>query len=195
VENVSNRLVFTSLGTPPLGFSSIGSGMVTPRYDAAMVFVNNRLYVIGGRVASGRSVSTVEAFNLNTGQWENASSLRDFRSGAQAEVVNGIIYVHGGAFYPGNDLPGGGTGAGNRSVVTTSECFNPLTGVWSYTVGLPAGAATENGATCVLAGPGSAASLPAARNQLWYFGGANASGADTNALYEFTYFYTINPTP
>jgi PKD repeat protein len=203
VDNVSGRLIFTDLsdsdpnvnGTQ-LGFQGVGGGMVNERYDSCMAYVNNKLYVIGGRVANGRSVSTVEAFNLITGQWENVASLKDFRSGANCEVINNVIYVHGGAFYPGNEVPGNVNG--NRTMVNTSECFNPLTGVWSYTVGLgdaENGVVTENGATCALAGAGSAASLPALTNQIWYLGGANAAAADTNNLYEFTYFYTITATP
>jgi PKD repeat protein len=204
VNNVSNRVIFTDLsdanaGAPgiQLGFAGLGGTMVTPRYDVTMAFANNRLYVMGGRVSSGRSVSTVEAYNLITSQWENVASLLDDRSGASAEVIddgtNAIIYVHGGAFYPGNEVPGGGTG--DREVVNTSEAYNPRTGVWSYTVPIADGLATENGDTATLAGAGSAASLPAVINQIWYFGGAAASQAESNALWEFTYFYTITPTP
>jgi hypothetical protein len=118
--------------------------------------------------------------------------MQDFRSGASCQVIkdshgDDIIYVLGGANYPAN--------GGNRAMVGTAEALNTHNGVWSYTVGLPDGSSTESAAACALAGPGSAATLPAVTNQIWYFGGADANDADSNSLYEYTYFYTISPTP
>jgi hypothetical protein len=195
VDDVSGLLVFSDLQDKDgnaangiqLSFTTLPSSMVTERYDACMAFANSKLYVIGGRVADGRSVSTVESYNFLTGQWENQPSLQDFRSGASCEVIKDetgtmdVIYVLGGSYYPSN--------GGNQTIVNTAEAFNTKTGKWSYTVAPPNG--TDNGATCALAGPGSAVTIPAVTNQIWYFGGAGAGGAESNALYEFTYFYTV----
>lgn len=186
VDEVSGRLISFDPGRLQKFVAMDGGnrGMMTERYDGAATFIqtNHKLYVIGGRVASGQSVATVEAFNFITSQWEIAPSLQDARAGHVAFLIDDgnreLIYVTGGAYYP----PGGG----QRTVVTTSEVFNPETGVWSYTV--PLAVPTENGACAVV--PSKETLNFLGENAVWYFGGANAAGAETNALQELV-FWTL----
>lgn len=186
VDEVSDRLISFDPNRPPLlpafiAMDGGNRGMVTQRYDGVALYMESdrKLYVIGGRVASGQSVSTVEVFNFNTTQWELAPSLQDARSGHVALIVDDgirpLIYVLGGANYP----PGGA----QRSMVTTAEVFNPATGAWSYT--LPPALPTENAVGAALPsketiGFGQIAAI-------WYFGGADNLGSESNALQEMVY--------
>jgi hypothetical protein len=184
VDEVSGRLISFDPGRLQKFVAMDGGNrnMMTERYDGAATFLvaNHKLYVIGGRVASGQSVATVEAFNFATTQWEIAPSLNDARSGHVAYLIDDgnrtLIYVTGGAYYP----PGGG----QRNVVTTAEVFNPETGVWSYT--LPLAIPTENGAAAVV--PSKETLGFVGESSVWYFGGANATGAETNTLQELVYW-------
>ena len=184
VDEVSGRLISFDPGRLQKFVAMDGGnrGMITERYDGAATFLvtDHKLYVIGGRVASGQSVATVEVFNFATTQWEIAPSLNDARSGHVAYMIDDgtrqLIYVTGGAYYP----PGGG----QRQVVTTAEVFNPETGVWSYT--LPLATPTENGACAVL--PSKETLGFVGESAIWYFGGANAANAETNTLQELVYW-------
>lgn len=198
VDNVSGRLLTASFAVYVDGnqrwlysaYGEYGPAMVTERYDGAGAVTNNRYYVIGGRVASGQSVATVEAYNLLTNQWENAPSLHDARSGLSAVVISGLIYVYGGAYYPST--------MGTRTIVTTAEVFNPQTGVWSYTV--PPSLPTDNGAAVSLPTAGAVwtDATPADFvyvNAAWYYGGLDDSSSETNSLEEFEYFVPVPPGP
>ena len=160
--------------------------MSTERYDSCAAYVNNRLYIIGGRVASGQSVATVEAYNFSTKEWELAPSLLEARSGAVCGVVGGQIYIVGGAFYP-NDYS-------LSTLLQTAEVFNPTTGLWSYTLPLPAGEAVNNAAGATTPGPLSVNAGGATINTLWSIGGEDAGG-ETNRIIEFNYLYTVSPPP
>lgn len=184
VDDVNGKLIsFDPAGQlRPFGpvFLDVNVNMVTERYDGAAAFTNNRMYVIGGRVASGQSVKTVEAFNFLTSQWEGAPELLDARSGHCAVTINGLIYVFGGAYYPAVQ--------GTKNLVTTAEVFNPVTGVWSHTV--PPALPTDNGAATILPSRDAIVKNQAAPslNAAWYFGGQNANMAETRNLEEFVYF-------
>jgi hypothetical protein len=186
VDDVYSRMISFDPGRPPflpafIPMDGGNRGMITQRYDGTAVYLEGerKLYVIGGRVASGQSVSTVEVFNFATTQWELGPSLQDARSGHITLVVDDgirpLIYVLGGASYP--------AGGAQRKMVTTAEVYNPETGTWSYT--LPPALPTENGAAAAVPskdtiGFGSIASI-------WYFGGADSLGAESKALQELVY--------
>jgi hypothetical protein len=186
VDEVSGRIISFDPARqhPFIAMDGGNRNMITERYDGAAAYIMlnlvGKLYVIGGRVASGQSVATVEAFNFDTAQWEIAPSLNDARSGHVAYIIDDgnrkLIYVAGGAYYP----PGGG----QRQVVTTAEVFNPETGVWSYT--LPLAVPTENGAASVV--PSKETLGFVGESAVWYFGGANANGAETSTLQELVYW-------
>lgn len=193
VDAVSGKLIsYDPIGAVrPLGplFLAMGPSMVTERYDGAAVYTNDRLYVIGGRVASGQSVATVEAFNFLNNQWENVPALNDARSGLSAVVINGLIYAYSGAYYP--------SAMGARTIITTAEVFNPQTGVWSYTV--PPSLPTDNGAAVSLPTPGAVWQVAPDNfvyvNAAWYYGGLDDMAKETNQLEEFEYYVLVPPAP
>ena len=179
-DNVNGKLLIYDPGFDAYG--DLGKQMITERYDASAAFVNSRLYIIGGRVSSGQSVSSVDAFNMNTSQWELAPSLQDARSGAVCQVIGGRIYVIGGAFYPSDES--------QRTLVPTAEVFNPLTGTWSYTLGMPLDELADNAASAAVPGPGSVNAGGAVVNTLFQVGGNDANG-ELNRMTEFIYLYTV----
>jgi hypothetical protein len=162
----------------------VGQSMITPRYDGTLAVVSaNQIYAIGGREALGQSVATVEVFDASTGTWSAAPNMKEARSGCTAQVIDGKIYVYGGAYYPDDKSP--------KTMVLTAEVFNPETGVWSYTK--PPKTATDNGASCCFPGPGAVGNAGVHQNTIWYFGGSTVSGSDTNFLQEFVYFFDFVP--
>lgn len=182
IDNVNGRLIVYDTAFDSYGV--FGPPMVTERYDSCAAFINNRLYIIGGRVASGQSVATVEAFNMNTNQWELAPPLQSARSGAVSAVIGGRVYVIGGAFYPSDESA--------SSLVNSAEVFNPITGVWTYTLSLPEEALVNNAAGVAVPGPGSVNAGGAVVNTLFVTGGEDDNG-ETNRLFEFIYLHTVAP--
>lgn len=189
-DNVSAKLISydPALDDPLISqspYTSIGLPiMITERYDAAAAVSGGKMYVVGGRVASGQSVATVEAYNFNTHAWEALPPMQDARSGATALAIGGKIYVHGGAYYPSNEA--------SQTLLQTAEVYNPNTGVWSYT--LPLDTPSNNGAAVAMPGPGAVSDASQSNNTIWYFGGDGANG-ELNLLEEFVYFYNVFPEP
>ncbi len=188
VDEVSSRFISFDPGRPPnlmpamVAMDGGSRNLPTGRYDGAVVYIEplHKLYVMGGRVASGQSVATVDVFNFTSGQWEIAPSLNDARSGHVALLVDDgtrpLIYVVGGAYYP----PGGA----QRTMVATSEVFNPETGIWSRT--LPLALPTENGAGIVV--PSKETLGLGGESAIWYIGGRDAVNAETNRIQELVYW-------
>lgn len=58
--------------------------------------LNNRIYAIGGYTGR-RDLTSVEAYNPVTKRWTYVSSMIHSRYLAKATVLNGEIYVVGGA--------------------------------------------------------------------------------------------------
>jgi hypothetical protein len=186
VDNVSGKLISydpTLEASPFNPYADTNRDMVSERYDAAAAISGSKMYIIGGRIASGESVGTVEAFNFTSGSWEALPPMLEARSGCTAHVIGGQIYVHGGAFYPSNET--------DRTLLATSEVYNPNTGVWSYT--LPLETLSDNGAAASMPGPGAVSDAGTSINTIWYFGGDGVNGAELNRLEEFVYFYTVFP--
>lgn len=205
VNGSVNSMTFYFIGNAPLdpaddqapagGWYSYGVSLGVPRYDLATVSIGSTLYAIGGRTASGQSVATLEKFDANNDNgWVQLPNMRDPRAGCNAEVIDSDgagpnppqIYVYGGAYFPGV--------AGNRTLVTTAEVFNPQTQTWSYT--LPPKTSAFAAASAALPGPGSVETDEANsfNNTIWYYGGeigqSNSQG-ETNKLEEFIYFYNV----
>lgn len=184
-EVVSGKLLLYS--TMFDSYSDIGS-LVKPRYDAGLAFANDRLYIVGGRNASGQSVGTVESFDPNTGMLATYTpSVLERRSGAACQVIGGRIYVVGGAFWP-DDMS-------KPTLLTTAEVFNPQTGVWSYTLPLPAGSEADDLASTSVPAPGGVDAGGAVVNSMIVFGGERpvegSVGGEVAGLYQFTYFHAV----
>ena len=180
------------LQLPPFPeYVDLNADMITPRYDGAAVFLSGKIYAIGGRGSSGQSTATTEILDLASGLWTAAPPLKDARSGHVAHVIDGKIYVIGGAFYPFN------TSA--KSMVSTAEVFDPSTGIWSYSVPLPnsggVDARTENAASVALPASGSVNGSGALNSAIIYQGGSDLDDMDLSDIYQFQYLFTVEPPP
>ena len=92
------------------------------RNEPGVGAVNGILYAIGGLQRdpgdSGRIVNLVEAYDPATNAWTTKTPMPTARYGAFVGVVDGIIYVVGGASPPGTYL-------------NTVEAYDPATDTWS----------------------------------------------------------------
>jgi len=70
--------------------------MSTARSGQMAVYHENRIYVLGGRTATGQVLSTVEQYNPDTNTWESFASLRKGRENGAAVVFKGQLMVIGG---------------------------------------------------------------------------------------------------
>jgi non-specific serine/threonine protein kinase len=66
------------------------------RTEVVAALAGNRVHVVGGFRADGATVTTVEVFDLATGQWAPGPDLPVAVNHAMATAVNGIAYVFGG---------------------------------------------------------------------------------------------------
>lgn len=77
-----------------------GQSLPTPRQGAAIAVVQEKIYVIGGRMgagSSGTATNIVEVYDPSTDLWVSVGPEQERRTGAQAVAVEGNIYVIGGA--------------------------------------------------------------------------------------------------
>ena len=191
VDQASRRFISFDPGRPlemppKPAYVLCGPDIPTARFDHAVVYDGDYVYAIGGRVASGESVRTVEAYDMNAGIWRNLPPMQDMRSGHVACLVGGKVYVIGGGYYPPNES--------DYTVVETAEVYNPDTGTWSYTVA-PENVA-NNACGAALPGPGAVSDTANLPNTIWYYGGQDNLGAELGELYQLEYFYSVLlPTP
>lgn len=89
-----------------------------PRSYCGAAVVGDRLYVIGGELATGRRTGAVDIYDFSTGTWREGPALRQARECATA-VVGPRIYALGG--YDG------------RATLDTVECLDTSTSalIWS----------------------------------------------------------------
>ncbi|MDR9852874.1 kelch repeat-containing protein [Paenibacillus sp. VCA1] len=94
-----------------------------PRVGAAVVSVNDKIYVIGGAVGT-TSYADVQEYDPISDTWTTKSSMPTKRGATSAAVVNGKIYVIGG--YTGNlqSISGGDYSA-------AVEEYDPITDTWT----------------------------------------------------------------
>lgn len=74
--------------------------MSTPRRFATHIVLSGRLYVMGGRNTSVNRLRSVEYYEPSTNKWQPVASMRYEKTRASACVLNGFIYVLGGAGEP-----------------------------------------------------------------------------------------------
>jgi non-specific serine/threonine protein kinase len=70
--------------------------MTLPRTEVAATAAGQRIYVIGGFVADGATVATVEVLDTTTGRWTRGPDLPLAVNHAMAATVDGNVYVFGG---------------------------------------------------------------------------------------------------
>lgn len=78
----------------------LGQSLPTSRQGAAIAVVQEKIYVIGGRRgagASGTVTNVVEVYDPSEDYWSSIQTMQEGRTGSQAAVVDGRIYVIGGA--------------------------------------------------------------------------------------------------
>ncbi|GMR33082.1 hypothetical protein PMAYCL1PPCAC_03277, partial [Pristionchus mayeri] len=78
--------------------------MKSGRYGMGAAVLNGMIYVVGGYVAGGNydpSFSNVEVYDPDTQGWTLIAPMKTRRYGMGVAVLNGQIYVVGGAEYAG----------------------------------------------------------------------------------------------
>ena len=109
--------------------------MPTPRSHMTVSALGAKIYAIGGgaRIVAGRSGeyrSLLEVYDTATNRWARAADLPTPRSVPSSSVIDGRIYVMGGAFHRG---PTSSTEELMRTVRTLSvvEVYDPASGRWT----------------------------------------------------------------
>jgi N-acetylneuraminic acid mutarotase len=109
--------------------------MPTPRSHMTVSAVGGKIYAIGGgaRIVAGRSGEyrpVLEVYDTATNRWAQAADLPTPRSVMSSSVVDGRIYVMGGAFHRG---PTSSTEELLRTARTLSvvEVYDPASGRWT----------------------------------------------------------------
>lgn len=104
--------------------------MPMPRRDFATATVNGKIYVLGGGdttapVIPSPPTDTVQVYDPASDTWTIATAMLQAVRDQAAAVVNGKIYVAGGAaeFAPG---------------VRTLQVYDPATGLWTQKANMPA---------------------------------------------------------
>ena len=94
-----------------------GTPMPSPRHGAAVAALDGKIYVIGGRDASGYPIDNAIRYDPVTQQWSPAGGLDHGRANGAAFVLNGTMLVTGGRREDGN-------------VMDDVEEYDPINNVW-----------------------------------------------------------------
>ncbi len=127
---------------------------ITVNYASAAV-INGQLYIVGGCVNSdcgARVTNQVEIYNPTTNSWSNASPMLTPVASAATAVINGLLYVAGGA-------------TSDYRTVSTLQVYDPVANQWTSLASMPTGingggGAAINGNLYVLGGAQSSGVLP-----------------------------------
>jgi len=79
---------------------SPSTSMPNAKQGAAIAVNQEKIYIIGGRTGAGDSgyaTGTIDIYNTAQKTWTSASPMKKAKTGSQASVVDGKIYVIGGA--------------------------------------------------------------------------------------------------
>lgn len=96
----------TMLGQPTLRLQARWEQrlpLTTPRSRLAVVYLANRLYAIGGETTTGRTVSTVDIYDLQVNEWRTGPTLPAALANLAAVTFQERIYVAGGSSRSGED--------------------------------------------------------------------------------------------
>jgi N-acetylneuraminic acid mutarotase len=142
-----NGFIFTAGGFLPQNHNSLliydiklnrwtrGPDLPKGTHHAAVVSVNNKLYVIGGMMAE----NAVQIYDPVSKKWTQGKSMPTPRVAMASAVVNGKIHLIGGA----RSIDAG-------TAMTTHEVYDPLKDSWQTRAALPS--ATEHVSAAVLKG-------------------------------------------
>jgi N-acetylneuraminic acid mutarotase len=135
-----------------------------PREHFNLIALNGKLYAIGGRIENyAQNVATVFSLDLHdkNAEWRTLPLMPTPRSGTQAAVLDGKIFLFGGEKFGG--------------VYNNTEMFDPVSGRWTELTPMPLG---RHGTQAVTLG-----------NMIFIPGGGPLNGgeAQTNANQAFVY--------
>ena len=101
------------------------SQMPTERFSFGIAIVNNRIFAIGGALAteSGELTAANEAYDPATNTWTKRAPMPTPRYGCAATTYENMIYVFGG-----------GT---NESYTNKTEVYDPVTNTWETKASMP----------------------------------------------------------
>jgi N-acetylneuraminic acid mutarotase len=98
--------------------------MPTPREHLASAVVNDKLYVMGGRVGGySHNLDAVEVYDPATDKWSILESMPSQRGGLASATLNNMIYVFGG------ERP--------NATFNNNEEYNPATNKWTSSIPMP----------------------------------------------------------
>ncbi len=148
--------------------------MPTPRADLCASIVNGTIYCIGGKKYWGvdpfyQELNVTEAYNPASNSWTTKSPMPIPVLGAASAVLDGKIYIIGGArhFQQGWEL----------STVGSTQVYDPENDAWSTRASLP------NGVTESYAAAGATSGVTAPK-KIYVVGGSNQTNYS-----EITYVY------
>jgi N-acetylneuraminic acid mutarotase len=95
-------------------------------------------YVIGGAGADRRELSSMERYDVASGQWSAAAAMSTRRAYFSTCVLAGELYVTGGA---------GGAGGATGISLSSVEKYSPLSDTWSAVTSLPSARAAHTAVT------------------------------------------------
>ena len=106
----------------------------TPRSRLALVYLQQRLYAIGGENATGSTVANVDTYDLEVNEWRAAPALPEALSNLAATTFNDRIYVAGGSSKSGNAQP-----SSTQPTVISDRffVFDPKTAKWQEAGRMP----------------------------------------------------------
>ncbi|MFC2018976.1 Kelch repeat-containing protein [Chloroflexota bacterium] len=99
---------------------SRGPSIPERKQGAAVAILQGKIYLAGGLIVSGglggAITNTVHVYDIATGKWDKAASMKIARTAAKATVIDGKIYVVGGA-------------ADSRPI-NSIEVYDPTVNLW-----------------------------------------------------------------
>lgn len=132
--------------------------MPTAREHLSGAHIDGKVYVAGGRFSNNgglQNVATLEAFDTQSGQWEQLPNMPTARGGLAAAALNGRLYVFGGEF------PG---------IFAQNEEYDPVNQSWRSVAPLPT---PRHGMGAVAVG-----------NQIYVIGGGPVAGFGVTGVNE-----------
>ncbi len=96
------------------------------RGAAAVVGLNGKIHVIGGREGDEPLIRTHDVYDLATGKWSDAAPLSRARDHLVAVAAEGRMHVIGGRF-----------SVGDEDMTSLHEIYDPATDAWSLGPPMP----------------------------------------------------------